>query len=78
MDAPNPPHRRNALPAPLSLRPESPMEDWDLGLPVPAGRWDGISRSYGTEDVLRLRGTVRIEHTLAEMGSRQLWSPPYA
>jgi len=74
MDAPHTPHRRNDLPDALNLRPESPMENWDLGLPVPAGRWNGIARSYDTEDVLRLRGTVRIEHTLAEMGSRQLWS----
>jgi isocitrate lyase len=36
-------------------------------------RWDGIARSYGPEQVDRLRGTVRIEHTLARMGAERLW-----
>src|SRR5215210_1738858 len=37
------------------------------------GRWAGIVRPYAAEDVLRLRGTVRIEHTLARMGAERLW-----
>jgi isocitrate lyase len=37
------------------------------------GRWDGIERPYGTEDVERLRGTVRVEHTLARAGAERLW-----
>ncbi|HIA07175.1 MAG TPA: isocitrate lyase, partial [Flavobacteriales bacterium] len=28
-------------------------------------RWEGIERTYTAEDVVKLRGTVRIEHTLA-------------
>jgi len=36
-------------------------------------RWDGITREYGAEDVLRLRGSVDIKHTLAEMGAERLW-----
>jgi isocitrate lyase len=36
-------------------------------------RWQGISRPYGAEDVLRLRGSVTIQHTLATMGARRLW-----
>jgi isocitrate lyase len=36
-------------------------------------RWLGIKRSYTPEDVLRLRGTIRIEHTLARMGAERLW-----
>jgi isocitrate lyase len=36
-------------------------------------RWDGVTRTYAPEDVLRLRGSVRIEHTLAEMGAQRLW-----
>jgi isocitrate lyase len=36
-------------------------------------RWQGIVRSYGAADVERLRGTVRIEHTLARMGAERLW-----
>ncbi len=36
-------------------------------------RWAGIQRPYRAEDVVRLRGSVRIAHTLAERGSEQLW-----
>src|SRR5438309_4078694 len=36
-------------------------------------RWEGITRPYSEKDVNRLRGTVRIQHTLAEMGARRLW-----
>jgi isocitrate lyase len=39
----------------------------------PDGRWDGIVRPYGRADVERLRGSVRVEHTLAQLGSRRLW-----
>ncbi|TLZ87311.1 MAG: isocitrate lyase, partial [Methanobacteriota archaeon] len=31
-------------------------------------RWAGITRPYGPDDVVRLRGTIRIRHTLAERG----------
>jgi isocitrate lyase len=36
-------------------------------------RFDGIVRNYTVQDVQRLRGSVRIQHTLAEMGARRLW-----
>ncbi|MEJ2493084.1 MAG: isocitrate lyase [Ignavibacteriaceae bacterium] len=36
-------------------------------------RWTGIDRPYSAEDVLRLRGSVIIEHTLARLGSERLW-----
>ncbi|HZL86232.1 MAG TPA: isocitrate lyase [Candidatus Krumholzibacteria bacterium] len=36
-------------------------------------RWQGIVRGYSPADVERLRGTVRIEHTLADRGARKLW-----
>ncbi len=38
------------------------------------GRWNGITRPYSDADVKRLRGSVRIEHTLADLGARRLWS----
>jgi isocitrate lyase len=38
-----------------------------------APRWDGISRDYSPEDVIRLRGSLRIEHTLARHGAEKLW-----
>jgi isocitrate lyase len=37
------------------------------------GRWSGIVRPYTDTDVQRLRGSVRIEHTLASRGARRLW-----
>ena len=36
-------------------------------------RWDGIERPYTSEDVERLRGSVRVEHTLARLGAERLW-----
>ena len=37
-------------------------------------RWTGIERNYAAEDVIRLRGSVPIEHTLARRGAERLWS----
>jgi len=37
-------------------------------------RWAGIRRDYTAEDVVRLRGSVRVEHTLARLGAERLWS----
>ena len=42
-------------------------------VPSPSGRFDGIERPYTPEDVLRLRGSVPITHTLAERGANRLW-----
>ncbi|WP_295361800.1 isocitrate lyase [Arenimonas sp.] len=36
-------------------------------------RWAGIQRGYGAEEVVRLRGTVAIEHSLARLGAEKLW-----
>jgi isocitrate lyase len=36
-------------------------------------RWQGVKRPYTAEDVLRLRGSVRIEYTLAKIGAERLW-----
>jgi isocitrate lyase len=38
-----------------------------------APRWAGIRRDYALADVERLRGSVRIEHTLARLGAERLW-----
>ena len=37
-------------------------------------RWKGITRTYTAEDVVRLRGSVQIEHTLARLGAERLWN----
>jgi isocitrate lyase len=44
-----------------------------LGNGVGEGRWAGITRPYSLRDVERLRGSMRIEHTLADAGARRLW-----
>ncbi|MEM1348728.1 MAG: isocitrate lyase, partial [Myxococcota bacterium] len=36
-------------------------------------RWKGVRRPYGAEQVVRLRGSVQLEHTLANMGAERLW-----
>ena len=36
-------------------------------------RWQGIQRPYKAEDVVRLRGSVQIEYTLAKLGAQRLW-----
>jgi len=44
-------------------------------------RWQGIRRPYTAEDVIRLRGSLQIEYTLARVGAERLWnllhSEPY-
>src|SRR6476469_5416644 len=37
-------------------------------------RWKGVRRDYTAADVVRLAGSVRIEHTLAKRGAEKLWS----
>ena len=37
-------------------------------------RWNGVDRPYSAEDVLRLRGSITIEHTLARLGAERLWN----
>jgi isocitrate lyase len=36
-------------------------------------RWQGVERAYKAEDVVRLRGTVHVEHSLARLGAEKLW-----
>src|SRR5690606_2748485 len=54
---------------------------FDKLVPAPAGRFDGIERSYTAEEVLRLRGSVEIKYSLAERGAarlcKQLHEMPY-
>lgn len=38
-----------------------------------ADRWAGVERPYSEADVQRLRGSLRVAHTLAEHGARRLW-----
>jgi len=45
------------------------QKDWDTN-----PRWQGIKRNYTAEDVVRLRGSLQIEHTLARRGAEKLWN----
>ncbi|WP_202638264.1 isocitrate lyase [Bailinhaonella thermotolerans] len=36
-------------------------------------RWQGVERSFSAEDVVKLRGSVQEEHTLARLGAERLW-----
>lgn len=40
---------------------------------IHARRWHGVTRPYSNQDVDRLRGSVRVEHTIAQLGARRLW-----
>jgi len=50
--------------------------DWSTN-----ARWSGVVRPYSYDDVLRLRGTIQLEFTLARLGAERLWnlmcSEPY-
>jgi isocitrate lyase len=45
------------------------QKDWDTN-----PRWQGVKRGYTAEDVVRLRGSVRAEYTLAKQGAEKLWN----
>jgi len=49
------------------------MSDFGQVVAAPDGRFDGINRPYSVEDVLKLRGSIPIEHTLARRGALRLW-----
>jgi isocitrate lyase len=43
-------------------------------LSIDAQRWQGVTRPYAQEDVERLRGSFRIEYTIAREGAKRLWN----
>ena len=45
------------------------QKEWDTN-----PRWKGIKRGYTADDVIRLRGSFQIEHTLAARGAEKLWN----
>ena len=49
-------------------RPEQVTRDWQ------ASRWEGIERPYSAEEVVALRGSIHVEHTLARLGAERLWA----
>jgi isocitrate lyase len=52
----------------LKGKAEELQRQWDSD-----PRWTGLKRDYTAEDVIRLRGSVQEEHTLARLGAERLW-----
>jgi isocitrate lyase len=52
----------------IKLEAERLAKEWE------SPRWHGICRDYTAEDVLRLRGSLEVEQTLARRGAERLWS----
>ncbi|MEI8299149.1 MAG: isocitrate lyase [Pseudomonadota bacterium] len=51
------------------LTAEQMQKDWETN-----PRWKGVIRGYTAADVVRLRGTVPMEYSLAKLGAEKLWS----
>jgi isocitrate lyase len=51
-----------------NTRTQQLQESWEMD-----SRWKGITRPYTAEDVIRLRGSIDIEYTLARRGAEKLW-----
>src|SRR5437016_7585330 len=62
-----------SFPVPTEETGECVMGDFGMVMAAPQGRFDGIERPYGVDDVLKLRGSIPIEHTLARRGALRLW-----
>jgi len=54
--------------AQYALAQQAMEHDWKTN-----PRWKGVERPFSAADVLRLRGSIHIEHTLARMGAERLW-----
>ncbi len=52
----------------MPTKPEALRHDWATN-----PRWTGVQRPYTAEDVLRLRGSIDIEYSLARRGAEKLW-----
>ena len=52
----------------MALEPAELRRQWETD-----PRWRGIRRDFTAEDVVRLRGSVQEEHTLARLGAERLW-----
>ncbi|MFM7709164.1 MAG: isocitrate lyase [Gammaproteobacteria bacterium] len=53
----------------MTLRDAGQLDrDWNE-----SPRWQGVQRGYTAADVVRLRGTVHVEHSLARLGAEKLW-----
>src|SRR5438309_4457156 len=56
-------------PAEIQRQADDLQKQWDTD-----PRWKGLKRDYTAADVVRLRGSVQEEHTLARQGAEKLWN----
>jgi len=56
-------------PAEIQRQADELQKQWDTD-----PRWKGVTRGYTATDVVRLRGSVQEEHTLARRGAEKLWN----
>jgi isocitrate lyase len=52
----------------IASEAEALERDWETH-----SRWRGVERHYSAEDVIRLRGSFLVEHTIARQGAERLW-----
>ncbi|HEV7446635.1 MAG TPA: isocitrate lyase [Steroidobacteraceae bacterium] len=57
----------------MSLRSQLPAAEELRSLWRDSPRWRGIERPYSAEDVVRLRGTIAVEHSIARLTAEKLW-----
>src|SRR5882757_2173759 len=57
----------------MTLRSQLPTAEELRSLWRDSPRWRGIERPYSAEDVVRLRGTIAVEHSIARLTSEKLW-----
>jgi isocitrate lyase len=57
----------------MSLRSQLPAAEELRSLWRDSPRWRGIERPYSAEDVVRLRGTIVVEHSIARLTAEKLW-----
>src|SRR5712664_2475093 len=60
--------RGNGEASPDALGPRQIQQEWS------SDRWAGIKRGYSAEEVHALRGSIKVEFSIAKMSSERLWS----
>jgi isocitrate/methylisocitrate lyase len=69
-----PPHELESELVGVELPTRSAEDRTSEAHPAFARRWETVERPYSKEDVDRLRGSIKIEYTLANLGARRLWT----
>jgi isocitrate lyase len=66
-------NRTESVPLPHHSSRQAVMAPNNTANGVEAPRFEGVVRPYSQEDVKKLQGSLKIEHTLAAEGSKKLW-----